>query len=104
MKLVENVPDHILKRYMKPGQTITILKGARVHVLIPALPSPPSWEYDMGEDTPVKLANFLPGYTEVYTPKIHNHQVVWVVNSPLGNPWQYHSTDINNVKEIREAT
>ena len=101
MKLVEYVPDHILRNYVKVGQTVTVLRGATVRIL--ALHQPGFIEhYEMGTDFQIKIVNFLPGYTEVYANfdgihPVRNHQVVWAENG------EYHSTDINNVKEVRDA-
>jgi len=104
MKFVEYVPDHILRNYLKVGQKITILKGALVHVQVPEMPTPHAWDYTLGADHEIVIVNFLPGYTEVYANKngvhpIHNHQVVWTEKEG----WTYHSVDINDVKEIRDA-
>jgi hypothetical protein len=103
MKFVEYVPDYILRNYLKVGQEVTILKGAKVRVQIPKMPTEHGWEYELEQDIKATITNFLPGYTEVYTPTVHNHQVVWITNNTTGEPWQYHSTDINNVKEVRDA-
>jgi hypothetical protein len=105
MKLVEYVPDYVLRDLpLKIGMTVTILKGAKVRVQLPRLPTQHEWEYELGQDIQATLSNFLPGYTEVYAPHaVHNHQVVWITNNTTGEPWQYHSTDINNVKEVRDA-
>src|SRR5271155_1623602 len=101
MKLVEYVPDYILRNYVKVGQTVTILKGAAVLITVPYQPGLVEG-YEMGIDLPVEVVNFLPGYTDTYATEdgvhlIHNHQVVWVEKG------EYHSTDINNVKEVRES-
>jgi hypothetical protein len=101
MKLVEYVPDYILRNYLKVGQVVTILHGSKVNVRVTHTPTDMVWEYDMPCNAPKVITNFLPGYTEVYKPVVHNHQVVWV--EKVGEALQYHSTDINNVKEIQDA-
>jgi hypothetical protein len=103
MHFTEYVPDYILRNYLKVGQTVTILKGSRVHAQVPEIPERLEWNFVLKEDIQVTITNFLPGYTEVYTPTVHNHQVVWVGNNLKGEPWYYYSTDINNVKEVRDA-
>lgn len=104
MNFVEYVPDYILRNYLKVGQTVTILAGSKVHVQIPQMPEQHHWDMTLTKDVTVTLTNFLPGYTEVYAPHaVHNHQAVWVENNAQGEPWYYHSTDINNVKEVRDA-
>lgn len=101
-RFTEYVPDYILRDLpLKIGQQVTILAGSKIKVQVTHLPTDMTWEYDLPCDAPVVLTNFLPGYTEVYTPTVHNHQVVWVVKK--NEALQYHSTDINNVKEVREA-
>lgn len=103
MKLVEYVPDYILRDLpLKVGMTVTILADSVVHVQINKEPEPFKYDYILAKDIEVKLTNFLPGYTEVYRPVVHNHQVVWIADSQDGEPLRYHSTDINNVKEVRE--
>jgi len=101
MKLIEYVPDHILRNYVKVGQTVTVLKGATVLITVPYQPGLVEG-YEMGVDLQVEVVNFLPGYTDVYATEdgvhlIHNHQVVWMEEG------EYHNTDINNIKEVREA-
>ena len=103
MKFTEYVPDYILRNYLKVGTQVTILKGSKVHVQVPAMPTQHAWEYELTADSQVVLTNFLPGYTEVYTPTVHDHQVVWITKNMAGEPWEYHSTSINNVKEVRDA-
>jgi hypothetical protein len=104
MRFVEYVPDYILRNYLTKGTQVTILKGAKVHVQVPAMPTEHSWEYELTQDSQVVITNFLPGYTGVYAPfEVHNHQVVWITKNMAGEPWEYHSTDINNVKEVRDA-
>jgi hypothetical protein len=103
MKFVEYVPDYILRNYLKVGQEVTILGGSKIRCQVPGLPERLEWSYTLKQDVKVTLTNFLPGYTEVYTPTIHNHQVVWIGNALDGKPWYYYSTDINNVKEIKDA-
>jgi hypothetical protein len=103
MEFKEYVPDYILRNYLKVGQTVTILKGSVVRCQVPAMPTQHEWENTLMTDVQATITNFLPGYTEVYTPTVHNHQVVWTGNGPDGKPWYYYSTDINNVKEIRNA-
>ena len=112
MKFVEYVPDYILRdlqladgrRGVKVGMSVTICEGSRVHVQIPKMPEQHGWDMTLTKDVTVTLSNFLPGYTEIYAPHaVHNHQVVWIENNSSGEPWYYHSTDINNVKEVRDA-
>lgn len=103
VKLVENVPEHILRDYVKIGQKVTILKGAKVRVQVPAMPTHHAWDDVLEADQDVVVVNFLPGYTEVYANRdgvkpIHNHQVVWIEKDR-----EYHCADINNVKEVRDA-
>jgi len=105
MKFVEYVPDYVLRNYLKVGQKVTILKGTKVRVQVPKMPTQHEWDYVLGADHEVVIVNFLPGYTEVYADKltgafpIHNHQVVWTEKEG----WTYHSVDINDVKEARDA-
>lgn len=106
MKFVEYVPDHILRDFAKIGQKRTVLAGAQVRVMIPSLGA--TYSYEEQTDIEITISNFLPGYTEVYTNRdgvkpIHNHQFVWIVNDRNGDPHEYRSTDINNMKEVREA-
>lgn len=104
MHFVEHVPDYILRNYLKVGQKVTICAGAMVQISNPHVPSKYSFSMPLQKDIQVTITNFLPGYTEVYAPHaVHNHQVVWIMNGEDGNPWEYRSTDINNVKEIRNA-
>jgi hypothetical protein len=104
MKLVEYVPDYVLRDLpLKVGMTVTILKESIVSVQVPAMPTQHTWGRTLDKDIQVTLTNFLPGYTEVYAPHaVHNHQVVWTGDGPDGKPWYYYSTDINNVKEVRD--
>lgn len=96
MKFVEYVPDYILRNYVKIGQKVTILKGSAVAVQVVGKDKR---SLTLESDLPVTVTNFLPGYTEVYYPHdIHNHQVVWREEGEI-----YYSTDINNVKEVRDA-
>ena len=102
MKFVEYVPDHILRNYLKIGQIVTILKGARISAQIPSKPDIAGWSMMSLNEVSVEIVNFLPGYTEIYANKqgekpVHNHQVVWKHDDT------YFSTDINNVKEVRDA-
>ena len=100
MNFVEYVPDYILRNYLKVGQKCTILKGSVVHAQVQK-DEVSSYEYTLDDDITVEITNFLPGYTEVYAPHaVHNHQVVW---KTVTNLTAYHSTDINNVKEVRDA-
>lgn len=100
MKFVEYVPDYILRNYLKVGQKVTILKGSLVHAQVHKDEEVSSYDYTLDDDITVEVTNFLPGYTEVYKPVVHNHQVVW---KTVTNLTAYHSTDINNVKEIQDA-
>lgn len=107
MKFVEYVPDHILRDFAKIGQKRTVLAGAQVRVMIPSLGA--TYSYEEQTDIEITISNFLPGYTEVYTDRdgvkpIHNHQFVWIVNDRNGDPHEYRSTDINNMKEVRDAS
>jgi hypothetical protein len=116
VKLVEYVPDYVLRDLrltdgrtgLKIGMEVTVLAGSSVSVQMPKMPVRHKWGYNTAEDRRVTITNFLPGRTDVYAGAdgkhaVHNHQVVWVVNNALGQPWEYHSTDINNVKEVRDA-
>lgn len=95
-KLVEYVPDHILRNYVKIGQKVTILKGSAITARVI---DKDKWSFTLEKDLPVMVTNFLPGYTEVYYPHdVQNHQVVWREEGDT-----YYSTDINNVKEVRDA-
>jgi len=102
-KFIEYVPDYILRNYVKVGQTVTVLATAQVHVQVPKMPTPHGWDYVLDGEKRVQVVNFLPGYTEVYAKDgkfpVHNHQIVWTEK----DGWEYHSTDINNVKEVRDA-
>jgi hypothetical protein len=105
MRFVEYVPDYVLRNYLKIGQEVTILAGSQVHAQVhDESKKVSSYSYTVENDTKVQITNFLPGYTEVYAVRgvfpVHNHQVVWKTQTNLT---AYHSTDINNVKEIRDA-
>jgi len=132
MEFTGYVEDYRLRDLLRIGQTATILSGTRVHVLFPKLeqrsyslfrgkdcsdavdprhlrndlPRDKAHReyYDLGSDRTVKVTNFLPGHVDIYADsmgkrEVHNHQVVWTEKDGL----EYHSTDINNVKEIRDA-
>lgn len=131
MQFTGYVEDYRLRDLLRIGQTMTILSVAFVHVLLPKLEQRPyslfrgkdcspidpkhlrddlprelchRENYTLGFDHTVKITNFLPGHTDTYADKmgkreVHNHQVVWIEKDGL----EYHSTDINNVKEIRDA-
>lgn len=126
------VEDYRLRDLLRIGQSATILSGARVHVLFPKLEQrshslfrgkdssdavdpkhlrddlPRKFAhqefYTLGSDRTVKVTNFLPGHIDIYADNMgkretHNHQVVWIEKDGL----EYHSTDLNNVKEIQDA-
>ena len=99
MKFEEYVPDYILRNYLKVGQKVTILKDSRITAQVPSNPEMKPWSMMSLTEVEVEIVNFLPGYTEVYAPHtVHNHQVVWKHDDNT-----YFSTDINNVKEVRDA-
>ena len=130
MEFAGYVEDYRLRDLLRVGQTATIISGATVHVLFPTLEQRSyalCWgkqrevvidpkhlrddlprerchreDYMSSDDIQVVCANFLPGHIDVYADSmgkrgVHNHQVVWKVGIA------YHSTDINNVKEVRDA-
>ena len=98
MRFEEYVPDYVLRNYLRVGQRVTILKNSRLSAQVPSNPEMKPWSMLTLNDVPAEIVNFLPGYTEVYAPhKVHNHQVVWKDDDV------YYSTDINNVKEVRDA-
>jgi hypothetical protein len=130
MEFTGYVEDYRLRDLLRIGHKATILSGSHVHVLFPTLEHRTfsllnkkfqvvvvdpkhlrddvprerchQENYTLDYDMQVEVSNFLPGHTDIYADsmglrKIHNHQVVWKAGIA------YHSTDINNVKEIRDA-
>lgn len=102
------VEDYRLRDLIRIGQKITILDGSLVRMQIPKAPSEHTLEFTQSGDKQVTLTNFLPGYVDTYADsmgkrKTHNHQVVWITNDTKGEPCVYNNTDINNVREIRDA-
>ena len=106
MEFVGYVQDYQLRDLLRIGQTATILKHSDIRVTkVDAKPGDrlPVGYVSIGEQQ-VKVANFLPGHVDVYADKstgkqaVHNHRVVWIREDGM-----YCDTDINNVKEIRDA-
>ena|ERR1700679_2838289 len=112
-KLTGFIPDHVLKNYIQRGQTVTIIGDSLVNVTDDK--GQPQGHFHTFDELSVVVSNLLPGYDDVYVnpetfkQNVHNPQVVWVryvTRDSLGNeigPGWFLSTDINNVKEIRDG-